>query len=168
MWIQSVIILWCRARCCSGHELVFGTFWINDIFATGNEVLAACISARTSHVGKCDRTHFCTHMCTALQWTWACLWHSLEKCYLHHRWWGHCHTHFRTHIAHTEVRPNTYVRRNLAPDYDAEFAVAVGISLSLAQSGQMISSPPVMRSWPHAFPHAHCTYGSVIERTSAS
>jgi len=47
------------------------------------------------------------------------------------------------------------VRRNPASDYDAELAVAVDMSLFLAQSGKMIFLPSVMRSLPHALPHAH-------------
>jgi len=57
-------------------------------------------------------------------------------------------SHFRTHMARTEVRHHAHVRRNLASDYDAELAVAVDMSLSLAQSGQMISSPSVMKPLP--------------------
>ena len=40
------------------------------------------------------------------------------------------------------------MRRNPASNYDAELAVAVDMSLSLAQSGQMISSPSVMKPLP--------------------
>ena len=40
------------------------------------------------------------------------------------------------------------MHRNPASNYDAELAVAVDMSLSLAQSGQMISSPSVMKPLP--------------------
>ena len=56
------------------------------------------------------------------------------------------------------------MRRNPVSDYDAELAVPVDMSLSLAQSGQMISSPSVMKS----LPHAHCSYGSATRRNLKS
>ena len=66
------------------------------------------------------------------------------------------------------MRPHAHVRCSQASDYDAELNVAVDMSLSLAQSGQVISSPSVMRSLPQALPHAHCSYGSATRRNPKS